>query len=269
MSDTVARRTAGQQETVAANRTWWDASAQQYLAEHRDFLQDGELTWGPEGLTERSAQLLGVSAQDRVLEVGAGAGQGTRYLIGQRVRQVVATDVSIGMLRAGVRIDAEHGVRAPYLQCDATALPFADGSFDLVFTAYGAVPFVADSAALMREVFRVLVPGGRWVFSTTHPIRWAFPDSPGPDGLRVRNSYFDRTPYVEQDPDGQATYVEHHRTLGDRVRELAAAGFVIDDVVEPEWPETNTSEWGGWSPLRGRLIPGTSIFVSHRPCGAR
>ncbi|MGZ4687233.1 MAG: SAM-dependent methyltransferase, partial [Oryzihumus sp.] len=106
--------------------------------------------------------------------------------------------------------------------------------------------------------------GGRLVFSTTHPIRWAFADDPGPEGLVARLPYFDRTPYVEADAAGRATYVEHHRTLGDRVRELTAAGLRLVDLVEPEWPETNGQEWGGWSPLRGALIPGTAIFVAEK-----
>ncbi len=81
-------------------------------------------------------------------------------------------------------------------------------------------------------------------------------------------SYFDRTPYVEADSDGEATYVEHHRTIGDRVREIAAAGLVLVDLVEPEWPERNTETWGGWSPLRGGLFPGTAIFVCERSAEA-
>ena len=64
------------------------------------------------------------------------------------------------------------------------------------------MPFVADSAGVMREVARVLRPGGRFVFSTTHPMRWAFPDDPGPQGLVASSSYFDRTPYVEEDDTG-------------------------------------------------------------------
>jgi hypothetical protein len=120
---------------------------------------------------------------------------------------------------------------------------------------------VADSAAVMREVARVLRPGSRWVFAVSHPIRWAFPDSPGPDGLTASMSYFDRSAYVEFDAAGEPTYIEQHRTLGDRVRELTAAGFRLLDLVEPEWPDELTQEWGQWSPLRGKLLPGTAIFV--------
>ena len=153
----------------------------------------------------------------------------------------------------------------PLVQCDAAVLPFGDGAFDTVFTAYGVIPFVADSAQVMRECARVLRPGGRLVFSTTHPVRWAFADDPGPEGLVARLPYFDRTPYVESDDEGHTLYVEHHRTLGDRVRELTAAGLRLVDLVEPEWPETNEQTWGGWSPLRGALIPGTAIFVAEKP----
>lgn len=258
------RRSAGPAETTAANRSWWDGEAQDYYAEHGAFLGDTELVWGPEGLRESAARLLGEVRGRRVLEIGAGAAQGSRYLASQGA-SVVASDLSLGMLRTAERLPAPPSVPAlPLLQCDGTVLPFADAAFDIVFTAYGVVPFVAESDAVMREAARVLRPGGRFVFATTHPIRWALPDDPGPDGLVVRFSYFDRTPYVEQGVQGAATYVEHHRTLGDRVRELTAAGLSLIDLIEPEWPDDNTTTWGGWSPLRGRSIPGTAIFVTER-----
>lgn len=96
-------------------------------------------------------------------------------------------------------------------------------------------------------------------------MRWIFPDDPGEGGLTAVHSYFDRSPYVEQDSSGVAGYVEQHRTLGDRIGELVGAGFRIIDLVEPEWPEGHEGIWGQWSPLRGRLFPGTAIFVADKP----
>lgn len=261
----VARRHLSDSATIRANRGWWDANADDYQAEHGAFLGDDRFVWCPEGLDEAEARLLGTDlAGRRVLEVGAGAAQCSRWLAGQGAH-AVASDLSFGQLAHALRIDAAAGAdRAgvPLVQADATRLPFADESFDIVCSAYGAVPFVADSAAVMREAARVLKPGGRWVFSVSHPIRWSFPDDPGEHGLTARDSYFDRRPYVEFDERGLATYAEHHRTLGDRVREIVAAGLRIVDVVEPEWPAGLTEVWGGWSPLRGRVIPGTAIFVA-------
>lgn len=261
-SSGVQHRPADARESARANRSWWDAQAQDYQDEHGAFLGDADLTWCPEGLRESDAHLLGDVRDRDVLEVGCGAAQGARWLARQGAR-VSAFDMSMGQLLAARTIDERVGTGVPVVQADAQAMPFRTASFDVVVSAFGAIPFVADSAGVMREVARVLRPGGLFVFSVTHPVRWAFPDDPGPAGLTVRQSYFDRTPYVEVDADGRASYVEHHRTVGDRVRELVAAGLSMVDVVEPEWPEGHEREWGQWSPLRGRLMPGTAVFIAH------
>lgn len=260
------RRASGERESSRANRGWWDRNADEYQNEHGTFLGDDRFVWGPEGLDEIEAGLLGpvesLRGQD-VLEIGAGAAQCSRWLAAQGALPV-ALDLSHRQLQHALRIAGGDEAAFPLVQADAGALPFADGSFDLACSAYGAVPFVADPVQVFREVRRVLRPGGRWVFSVTHPIRWAFPDEPGPEGLTATVPYFDRTPYVEQDEEGNALYVEHHRTVGDRVRDIVAGGFRLVDLVEPQWPEWNTQEWGGWSPLRGRLLPGTAVFVCVR-----
>ncbi|MGX1973917.1 class I SAM-dependent methyltransferase [Streptomyces kronopolitis] len=266
------RRDASDAESNRASRGWWDSNADEYQSEHGAFLGDDRFVWGPEGLDEAEAALLGPAAElkgRRVLEIGAGAAQCSRWLAAQGALPV-ALDLSHRQLQHALRIAGGVAEDATALvEADAGALPFRDGSFDLACSAYGALPFVADPVRVLREVRRVLRPGGRFVFSVSHPIRWAFPDEPGPEGLSVGASYFDRTPYVEQDEDGRAVYVEHHRTLGDRVRDVVAAGFRLEDLVEPEWPGWNTQEWGGWSPLRGHLIPGTAIFVCTAQAGGR
>jgi ubiquinone/menaquinone biosynthesis C-methylase UbiE len=256
-----------------AGRRWWDANAAEYLDEHGGFLGDDDFLWCPEGLRESDARLLGDVAGRRVLEVGSGAAQCSRWLAAQGAL-AVATDVSAGMLDAAAAVDRRApdggpvaGRRAPVplVQADARALPFPDASFDLAFTAYGAIPFVPDARRVHAEAARVLRPGGRWVCSVTHPVRWAFPDDPGERGLTADRSYFDRRPYVETDEHGQVLYAEYHRTLGDHVADVVGAGLVLDAVVEPAWPDGHDRTWGGWSPLRGRHIPGTAIFVAHRP----
>lgn len=265
--------------TEGAGRRWWDANAREYLDEHGAFLGDDDFLWCPEGLRESDARLLGDVAGRRVLEVGAGAAQCSRWLAAHGAL-AVATDVSAGMLGAAAEVDrAALGAGArgdsgpvggrpapvPLIQADARALPFPDASFDVVFTAYGAIPFVPDAGRVHAEAARVLRPGGRWVCSVTHPVRWAFPDDPGERGLTADRSYFDRRPYVETDDQGRVLYAEYHRTLGDHVADLVGAGLVLGRVVEPEWPADNDRTWGGWSPLRGARIPGTAIFVAHRP----
>jgi ubiquinone/menaquinone biosynthesis C-methylase UbiE len=260
----VGRRASDPAESAAASRRWWDSSAADYLDEHGAFLGDARFVWCPEGLSEADAALLGDVAGRRVLEVGCGAAQCARWLLA-RGAEPVALDLSGAMLAQARRLGSSSGLAVPLVQADAQRLPFRDATFDLACSAYGAVPFVADSAGVMREVHRVLRPGGRWVFATTHPVRWCFPDDPGPAGLVAAEPYFDRRAYVEEDDDGVATYVEHHRTLGDRVREIVAAGFRLVDLVEPEWPAQLTRTWGQWSPLRGRVIPGTAIYVCEKP----
>ncbi len=178
-------------ETRAANRAWWDGEADDYYAEHGAFLGDSEFVWGPEGWTEAELDLLGVRDGMTVLEIGAGAAQCSRWLARHHDVRVVASDLSMGMLRTapdrgGVGRRRPSASALPLLQCDGLALPLADASVDRVFTAYGVVPFVADSGAVLAEAARVLRPGGRFVFSTSHPVRWAFPDDPGRTGSRRR-----------------------------------------------------------------------------------
>jgi SAM-dependent methyltransferase len=259
----VARRPAGAAESVRANRRWWDDAAPAYLEEHGSDLGDVDFLWGPEGLREAEAHLLGDVAGRRVLEIGCGSAPCSRWLRREGA-DVVALDLSTGMLARAAELNRSTGIDVPLLQADAGALPLLDGSVDLICSAFGGLPFVADVESALTEVARVLRPCGRFVASVNHPLRWPFPDSPDPEDLRVVSSYFDRTPYVETDAAGATVYVEHHRTVGDWVRAVVGAGLQLEDLLEPEWTPGRTQEWGQWSPERGALIPGTLILNARR-----
>ncbi len=99
---------------------------------------------------------------ERVLDLGAGTGALTRALLrAERALRVVALDLSGAMLRCGAAagagwIGAVHG--------NASALPFADSSFDHVVSS-SAFHYWPDPARALREIHRVLRPGGACVIT--------------------------------------------------------------------------------------------------------
>ncbi len=109
---------------------------------------------------------------ERVLEVGAGTGF---FLInlwqaGYVGDDVHATDISEGMLEICKRNAAEHGLDVAVVQGDAEDLPYPDGRFDLVI-GHAFLHHLPDPAAALREMHRVLAPGGTLVVAG-EPTLW-------------------------------------------------------------------------------------------------
>jgi demethylmenaquinone methyltransferase/2-methoxy-6-polyprenyl-1,4-benzoquinol methylase len=106
----------------------------------------------------------GVRRGDRVLDLAGGTGD-IAALLHQRVGEtgeVVLGDINAEMLHVGRDRLTDRGlVRGlRYIQLNAEALPFPDASFDLVTIAFG-LRNVTDKAKALREMQRVLKPGGR------------------------------------------------------------------------------------------------------------
>lgn len=241
---------------ATANRGWWDSDASRYHAEHASYL-DG-FHWSPEMIAEADVRLLGDVSSSSVLELGCGSASCSRWLADDGVGFVTGFDISRQMLAHA------SPTEVPLAQADVQALPYRSESFDIVFSAFGGLPFIPHLSAPLTEAARVLRPGGSLVVSTNHPMRWVFPDDPGPDGLVALISYFEDG-YIERDDSGEVVYAEYHHSFGDWIRGFASAGLVVRDVIEPAWPEDLEETWGQWSPLRGRIFPGTVIFVVDKP----
>jgi demethylmenaquinone methyltransferase/2-methoxy-6-polyprenyl-1,4-benzoquinol methylase len=106
---------------------------------------------------------LGPSPGDRLLDVATGTGMVAQALVRRAGCSVVALDQSEQMLaRARQRVSADSVLRArvTVVRGEAEQLPFADGEFDgLTFTYL--LRYVDDPAATLRELARVVKPGGR------------------------------------------------------------------------------------------------------------
>jgi SAM-dependent methyltransferase len=100
----------------------------------------------------------------RILEIAAGTGRLTRHLLDNLPArtEVVVTDLQEPMLEVARAMI--HDSRARFQQADMLELPFIDGSFDAVFCQFGLM-FAPDKQVAMREMHRVLRPGGTLVLA--------------------------------------------------------------------------------------------------------
>jgi ubiquinone/menaquinone biosynthesis C-methylase UbiE len=128
--------------------------------------------YGPaifEPLSERVLAIAAPSAGETVIEVASGTGILTRKLaaaVGPAGR-VLGVDVNPAMIEVAERLGG--GASIEYRQGDGTALALTDGGFDAVYCQQG-LQFYPDRAAGVREMRRVLDPGGRAVVVTWHGL---------------------------------------------------------------------------------------------------
>jgi SAM-dependent methyltransferase len=111
------------------------------------------------------AEAAGVTAADRVLDVGGGIGGPARQLATRFGCRVTVLDLTPEYCTVGERLTAwtHLAEQVTFVQGSALKTPFADGSFDLVWTQHASMN-ISDKVALYREIARVIHPGGRFAF---------------------------------------------------------------------------------------------------------
>jgi ubiquinone/menaquinone biosynthesis C-methylase UbiE len=110
-------------------------------------------------VSELLCRSIDVHANERVLDVAAGSGN-TAIAAARRGASVTASDFVAPLLEAaGARAELE-GLSLTTAVADAAALPFDDGSFDVVLSTFGAM-FAPDQQRAADELLRVCRPGGR------------------------------------------------------------------------------------------------------------
>ena len=105
------------------------------------------------------AEAVDVRAGERVLDVAAGNGNAT-LAAARRFAKVTSTDYVSDLLDNGRIRAMADGLQVEFRIADAEDLPFADGSFDVVLSTFGAM-FTPDHTRPAREMLRVVRSGGR------------------------------------------------------------------------------------------------------------
>lgn len=171
----------------------------------------------------------------RTLDLGCGEGRVSRDLqaLGHRVVGLDASRTLIAAARAST-------LDAALARANAATLPFASDAFDCVI-AFNSLQDIDDFTSTIREIYRVLMPGGRFCLALPHPINSAghFESSDADSRFMIDGSYLD--PFYLADKrtrDGLTmTFVSVHRPLSMYTETLADAGFLIEQLREPAVPE--------------------------------
>lgn len=108
---------------------------------------------------ETLAEAADVRAGEHVLDVAAGNGNAT-LAAARRFANVISTDYVPALLGKGRARARAEGLAVHFEQADVEQLPFADGTFDVVLSTFGAM-FAPDQERTAGEMMRVLRPGGR------------------------------------------------------------------------------------------------------------
>jgi SAM-dependent methyltransferase len=106
----------------------------------------------------------------QVLEVGCGAGVDlARFAKGGA--QVTGVDLAASAIDLARANFSQQGLDGDFRVADGEQLPFADGTFDLVY-AHGVVQYTASPRRLVEECHRVLKPGGQAIFQVYNRVSW-------------------------------------------------------------------------------------------------
>lgn len=225
----------------AADREHWSRVAQQWTAWARSPNHDAFWAY-----RDALRAFIGAGEGD-ALEVGCGEGRIARELktLGYTV---TASDAVETMVAAAADADSAHD----YAVAAAHALPFADARFDRV-VAYNVLMDVADVPASVKEMRRVLRPGGTLVVSLVHPFcdRGRF-TGPGLDAaFMLEGSYFGRE-YFEghEERDGLSMhFAGWSQPLENYAQAFEAAGLAITALREPVPDLAAKPELARWTRL--------------------
>ncbi len=218
---------------VLRNRVAWDRWAADYAGPGLRNWEAPDPTWGIWSVSEEQLGVLPpeLAGLDSI-ELGCGTAYVSAWLA-RRGARPVGLDNSAAQLETARLLQERFGLRFPLVHASAEHAPFADGSFDLAISEYGASIW-CDPYAWIPEAARMLRPGGQLIFLVNAiQLILTCPDEDDlPATDRLLRPYFGmhRFQWIGTDS------VEFHIGHGDMIRLLRGCGLEVEDLIEVQPP---------------------------------
>lgn len=195
---------------------------------------------GKDSLTEIETNALGDVSGKSLLHLQCHFGQDSLSLA-RRGARVTGIDFSDKAIDTARQINDQLGLDATFLVSDVYSLPEAlEGTFDIVFSTFGAIPWLPDLEKWAAVVGHFLKPGGVFYLAEFHPTLYMF----NFDSFKVEYSYFnENTPYEEvvtgtyADPDAPITAKEFfwNHDLAEVIGSLMGQGLKLVEFREYDY----------------------------------
>ena len=223
-------------EHAARTREAWNADAPGWVAAAEEAWASPEPFWGMWQVPEAQARILPDVRGLDVIDLGCGTGYWCAWLH-RRGARPVGLDVSEAQLETARAMQRRHGTEFPLVHASAEAPPLPDGSFDLVFSEYGAAIW-CDPYAWIPEAHRLLRPGGRLIFLCNSVLAMlTAPDNEDPCGEALLRPQFGLR-RLDWSDGGIDFHLPHSAMLA----LLRATGFEVEALHELRAPAGDDDE---------------------------
>jgi SAM-dependent methyltransferase len=195
------------------------------------------------------------------IELGCGTGYVSAWLARRGVRPV-GLDNSAAQLATASELQRRFGLSFPLLQASAEQVPFADASFDLAISEYGASIW-CDPQAWIPEAARLLRPGGQLIFLVNSVLLMlTIPDQDGlPATDQLLRPQFGMHRF--EWPDDES--VEFHLSHGEMIRLLHRSGLQVEDLLELQPPPGATPSHPLATVEWARRWPTEEVWKARKP----
>ena len=251
-----------QPDHVRKNRVAWERWAADFATWAPRAWAAEEWSWGIFSVpdAELGVMLESVAGLD-VAELGCGTAYISAWLA-RRGARPVGIDNSPSQLATARRMQAQFGLEFPLHLGNAEETPFADASFDLVISEYGASIW-CDPYRWIPEAARILRPGGQLIYLVNGTLLYlctppdAAEDDPATDCLQRPYFGLHRLDWL----DGSVNFGLGY---GDWIRLLHATGFEVEDLIEVQPPAGATPSFPIVTPEWARQWPAEEIWKARK-----
>ena len=238
---------------------YWNDIAERYQRE--TYISRNDFHYGPMIPGDSQLKLLPENLDSlKCLEIACGGAQNSIFLAKNNA-ECKAFDASKEQIKQAEIIASESKVKLKLEVRKIEDLADEDDHYDLIHSAYG-LNFTSDFPAAIKCCSELLTPSGVLLFSMPHPLfSGELLELDGLTGLFI-SDYFHIEPEYRYDDDGREIASSNFYTTDYVSKCLAANGFLIERICEPEVCENPPYSSQGWENYREQLslFPASIIF---------